>query len=123
MALAYLVFGRGPGAGGFGGRVVVGILGIVGGWRAPFGGGWRITIQMRGHRSPRVRGDGCHEADIEPGVEHAGEWVDGIGWWQRGFAARASNGMRFGAIEFARERNARGGIGSRACVSEVVVVK
>lgn len=53
------------------------VVGSVGGWRAPFGGS--ILIQMRGHRRPRVRGDGCHEADIEPAVEHAGERVRGIG--------------------------------------------
>jgi hypothetical protein len=49
---------------------------------------------MRGHRSPCVRGDGCHEADIEPGIEHAGEMVGGIG--SERFAARASNRKRFG---------------------------
>jgi hypothetical protein len=86
----YLVFGRGPGAGGF----IVGRLGIVGGCQALFGGGWRITIQMRGHRSPRVRGDGCHVSDIEPGIEHAGSVVGAIG--SERFAARARFGMRFG---------------------------
>ena len=44
-----------------------------------------------------MRGDWCHEADIEAAIEHAWSRMGGIG--SERFAARASNGslgMRFG---------------------------
>ena len=54
-----------------------------------------------------MRGDGCHVSDIEPGIEHAGSRMGGIGW--EGFAAGSSSQQWYcalGAIEFAGMRGA-----------------